>query len=290
MANPFEITPDNFLDKPLERPIPKRRLGRTNVEVTIFGLGGEGVLRSEDKAKEADEVINAALDLGVNYFESANAYSESESYYGAALKGKRDGIFLSSKSHARDKAGALAHLEETLSKMKTDHLDLWQIHDVRSEDDFNRIFAPGGAMEAFVEARKKGLTRFIGITGHHDPAVIKKCLETFDFDTVLIPVNPAEPHYKCFLEEIVPIAGAKDTGVMGMKLYMRGNWNAPKKLLFCYALSQPISIGVIGCDTPEQVKENAYIASNFLPLKYKEVQRLNQIIAPYARDLMFYKP
>jgi len=290
MVNPFELTPDDHLSKPLERPIPKRRLGKTNVEVTIFGLGGEGVLRSEGKSKEADLVINTALDLGVNYFESANAYSESESYYGEALKGKRDRVFLASKSHARDKAGALKHLEESLSKMKTDHLDLWQIHDVRSEEDYNMIFAPGGAMEAFVEAREKGLTRFIGVTGHHDPAIIKKCLETFDFDTVLIPVNPAEPHYKCFLEEIVPIAGAKDTGVMGMKLYLRGNWNAPMKLLFCYALSQPISIGVIGCDTPDQVKENAYIASNFMSLKYKEVQRLNQIVAPYARDLMFYKP
>ncbi len=290
MVNPFELTPDNHLDKPLERPIPKRRLGRTNAEVTIFGLGGEGVLRSEGKDREAADVIHAALDLGVNYFESANAYSGSEAYYGNALKGKRDGVFLASKSHARDKEGALAHLRQSLSSLKTGHLDLWMVHDVRTDEDVEQIFAPGGAMEAFVEAKEKGLVRFIGVTGHQDPAVIKKCLETFDFDTVLIPVNPAEPHYRCFIEEIVPIAGAKDIGVMGMKLYLRGNWNAPKKLLFCYALSMPVSIGVIGCDNPDHVKENAYIASNFIPLKHKEVQRLNQIVAPYARDLMFYKP
>ncbi len=292
MQNPFDAPQpnENSFDRPLERPIPKRRLGKTNVDVTILGLGGEGVLRSYGREKEAVEVINAAIDIGINYFESANAYSGSESYYGAALKERRDKIFLASKSHARDKKGALEHLHRTLEEMKTDRLDLWMVHDVRTEDDIERIFAPGGAIAAFAEAKEKGLTRFIGVTGHHDPAIIKKCLERFDFDTVLIPVNPAEPHYKCFLEEIVPIAGAKDIGVMGMKVYLRGNFNAPKKLLFSYALSQPISTGVVGCDTVDHVKENAYIASSFLPLKYKEVQRLNYIVSPYARELMYYKP
>lgn len=270
--------------------IPKRRLGKTDVEITILGLGGEGVLRTFGHEKEADALINAALDLGVNYFESARAYDGSESYYGAALKGKREKVFLASKSHARDKKGALAHLETSLKEFKTGYLDLWMVHDVRTEDDIDSIFAPGGAMEAFIEARDKGLVRFIGVTGHHDPVILRRSIEAFDFDTVLIPVNPAEPQYKCFIEEIVPIAGARDIGVLGMKTYLRGRLNAPKKLLFSYALSQPITAAVIGCDDVDQLNENVEAAKEFMPLKYKEVERLTQLVAPYARELMYYKP
>jgi aryl-alcohol dehydrogenase-like predicted oxidoreductase len=136
--------------------IPKRTLGKTGIEVTILGLGGEGVLRTFGYEQAAYQLINRAIDLGINYFESARAYSGSESYYGLALKERRKEIFLTSKSHARDKQGALAHLHETLTNMKTDHLDLWQIHDVRTEEDVEEIFGPRGALKAFKEARDKG--------------------------------------------------------------------------------------------------------------------------------------
>lgn len=274
----------------LENPIPKRRLGKTELEVTILGLGGEGILRSTGNEKDADELINTAIDLGINYMESARAYSGSESYYGAALKGRRDKIYLASKSHARDKKGAQAHLEETLRNMKTDYLDIWQVHDVRTEDDVKAIFGPNGAIEAFTEAKEKGLVRYIGVTGHHDPAVLKKCLETFDFDTALIPVNPAEPAYNPFIEEIYPVAGAKDIGLVGMKVYLRGLVEAPKKVLFCYALTQPITTAVIGCDSVEQLQENAEIASNFTSMRLKEVQRVNQFFSSFARQVLYYKP
>ncbi len=274
----------------MEKPIPKRRLGKTGLEVTILGLGGEGILRSYGNDREADELINAALDLGINYMESARAYASSEVYYGRALKGRRKDIYLSSKSHARDKAGALAHLHESLENMQTDYLDIWQVHDVRTEDDIAAIFGPGGAIEAFREAKEKGLARFIGITGHHDPAILKKCLGLFDFDTVMMPVNPAEPSNRPFIEEIYPVAGAKDMGVIGMKVYLRGAVEAPKKLLFCYALTQPITTAVIGCDSVEQLKENAGIASEFTKLQLKEVQRVNQFFSTIARQVMYYKP
>ncbi|MBI5969939.1 MAG: aldo/keto reductase [Deltaproteobacteria bacterium] len=272
------------------KEIPKRRLGRTEFEASVLGLGGEGLLRSFGRPKEADALINTAIDLGVNYMESARAYSGGESYYGDSLKGRRAKVFLASKSHARDKKGAFAHLEETLSAMKTDYLDLWQIHDVRTEDDIAAIFSPGGAIEAFTEARQKGLARFIGVTGHHDPVVLRKCLEIYDFDTVLAPVNPAEPAYKCFLDEIAPIAGAKDVGVMAMKVYLRGQLDAPKKLLLSYALTQPVSMAVVGCDNVEQMKENVEAALNFTPLKYKEVQRVTALFSAFAKELMYYKP
>ena len=274
----------------MEKPIPKRRLGKTGLEVTILGLGGEGLLRSYGQDKAAVEMISEAIDLGINYMESARAYGGSEVYYGEALKGKREKGYLASKSHARDRKGALAHLDETLKNMKTDYLDVWQIHDVRTEDDFNVIFGANGALEAFVEAKAAGKVRFIGVTGHQDPLILKRCLEAFDFDTVLIPVNPAEQHYKPFIEEIVPIAGVKDIGVVTMKTYLRGLWDAPKKLLFNYALTQPVATAVIGADNIEQLRENAELASNFFSLKHKEIQRVAQMISPFARELLYYKP
>lgn len=270
--------------------IPVRRLGRTGVDVSILGLGGEGLLRTWGRDSEADRLINTAIDLGVNYMESARAYDGSESYYGKALRGRRDKIFLAGKTHARDREGAEKHLHETLKNMKTGHLDLWQMHDVRSAEDIEAIFGPGGAAEAFIEAKEKGLVRFLGVTGHHDPAIIKKCVEIFDFDTVLIPVNPAEPTHKPFIDEVAPPASARDMGIIGMKVYLRGRLDAPKRLLFCYALTQPLSTAVIGCDTVEQLKENVEIAASFTRLKLKEVERLTAFISPYARELMSYKP
>jgi len=270
--------------------IPRRRLGRTGEEVTILGLGGEGLLRSWGEEKKAVELIQAALDLGINYMESARAYDGSESYYGKALGGRRGEVFLAGKSHARDYAGAMNHLHETLRNMGTDYLDLWQVHDVRTDDDVSAIFGPGGAYEAFLEAREKGLVRFIGITGHHDPTVLARCVREYDFDTVLLPVNPAEPSHRPFIEEVVPLAAGKDMGVIAMKVYLRGMLNAPKKLLFCYALTQPVSTAVVGCDTLEQLKENVEIAGSFIPLHLKEVERFTEFIAPHARQLMYYKP
>ncbi|MFQ5353549.1 MAG: aldo/keto reductase [Thermodesulfobacteriota bacterium] len=273
-----------------DHEIPQRRLGATGEFVSILGLGGEGILRTWGEEKKAAELINGAIDMGVNYMESARAYEGSESYFGKALGPRRGEVFLAGKSHARDYAGAMDHLHETLKNMGTDYLDLWQVHDVRTSDDVEAIFAPGGAYEAFTEVREKGLVRFIGVTGHHDPTVLARCVREYDFDTVLMPVNPAEPAYKPFVEEVVPEASAKDMGIIAMKVYLRGGLNAPKRLLFCYALTQPVSTAVIGCDSIEQLKENVEIASSFIPLRLKEVERFTEFISSQARQLMYYKP
>jgi predicted aldo/keto reductase-like oxidoreductase len=275
--------------------IPRRKFGKTGVEVTILGLGGEGILRTYGYEKEAYALINRALDLGINYFESARAYSGSEAYYGKALKERRKGIFLTSKSHARDKKGALRHLDETLKNMKTDYLDLWQVHDVRTEDDIEEIFGSKGAFEAFVEAKEKGLTRFIGVTGHHDPLILRRCFEMFDFDTVLLPVNPAEPFYKSFLEEVIPYAQEKDMGIIGMKVYFRGlaeklPWFDTMEPFLHFALSQPITTAVIGCDNISQLKENVEFAVHFSPMLADRSKTLIKNVKPYARQLMYYKP
>ena len=274
--------------------IPRRRLGRTGVDVTILGLGGEGMLRTFGREKEAYSLINRSLDLGVTYCESARAYSGSESYYGLALKERREEIFLTSKSHARDKKDALAHLHQTLRNMKTDRLDLWQVHDVRTNDEIEEIFGKGGAIEAFAEARERGHVRFIGVTGHHDPLIIRRCIEMFDFDTVLLPVNPAEPHYRSFLEEVIPLAVDRGMGIVAMKVYIRGMASriAPGKLdlFYRYALSHSVTTAVIGCDTIWQLEENVRFASSFTPLSEDEKAMLVEQLSPIARELMYYKP
>lgn len=287
--------PWNALGKEPLMEIPKRKLGKTGVEVTILGLGGEGVLRTFGYDKAAYDLINRAIDLGINYCESARAYSGSEEYYGKALGQRRGEIFLTSKSHARDKKGALDHLRQTLTNMKTDHLDLWQVHDVRTTEDIAQIFGPGGAIEAFREAKEKGLTRFVGVTGHHDPAILRRCIEMYDFDTVLLPVNPAEPSYKSFIESVVPLANEKNMGIIGMKVYFRGLASklpayASMEPFLRFALSHPITNVVIGCDTVKQLEENVGFARSFNAMSNEEMQSLIDDVAPYANSLMYYKP
>jgi predicted aldo/keto reductase-like oxidoreductase len=275
--------------------IPTRVLGKTKQRVSLLGLGGEGVLRTFGQDKAARALINRALDLGITYCESARAYSGSEAYYGKTLGERRKDIFLASKSHNRDKKGALAHLHETLSNMKTDHLDLWQVHDVREEEELDVIFGPGGALEAFVQAKEQGKTRFIGVTGHHDPSIIKKCIELFEFDTVLMPVNPAEQIYRSFIEHVLPLARAKNMGVIGMKVYLRGYasglpWYTSMEPFLRFALTQPITNVVIGCDDIAQLEANAAYAGSFEPMTRDEQLKLLRDVSPFARKLMYYKP
>ena len=275
--------------------IPKRRLGKTDVDITILGLGGEGVLRTYGHEREAYELINRAIDLGINYFDSAKAYAGCESYHGKALGARRKEIFLAGKSHARDKEGALEHLRDTLKTIKTDHLDLWQMHDMRTRDDIEEVSGPGGALEAFIEAKEKGLTRFIGVTGHENPSILRRCIELVDFDTVLMPVNPAEHHYRSFITDLLPYAQQKDMGIIAMKVYFRGLVSRfpgidSAEPFYRFALSYPVTTAIIGCDTIEQLEENVRCARSFAPLTDKEKNDLIHYVAPYARQLMYYKP
>lgn len=285
--------------------IPKRKLGRTGVSVTILGLGGEGVLRTFGRAREAVAVIRRAIDLGISYCDCAHAYAGSEDYYGEALVGGlREKIFLTSKSAERSRRGAERDLETTLRRMRTDRLDLWQVHDVRTEDDLARIFGPGGAIEAFAAAKKAGKARFIGVTGHHDPAILTKAIGLFPFDTILLPVNAAEPHHRSFLDETVPVAVSRGMGVIGMKV-LRGflteggpRIDLPPELienglsvsrLLRFAFAQPISTAIVGCETVEQVEENVAVARVAKEMEEGERDDLLERTRPYVRYALSYK-
>lgn len=273
--------------------IPKRTLGKTGVEVTRLGLGGEGVLRTYGREREAQAVIGRALDLGVTYFESARAYSGSESYYGLALRERRKDIFLTSKSHERTAEGARRHLETTLANMKIDCLDLWQVHDLRTEGDLEEVFAPGGCIKTFERARKDGKVRFVGVTGHQNPAILLKAMNLYDFDTVLLPVNPAEPAHLSFIDSVLPEARRRGMGIIGMKVLCRGLGLQVPGLhtvdrWIRYALSLDVSTVVISCDDPQQVEQNVAAAS-MGTMAADERDELEKAVRLYARNLMYYK-
>jgi predicted aldo/keto reductase-like oxidoreductase len=276
----------------LAAPIPRRPLGRTGQSVTIFGLGGEGVLRTHGREAEAVAVIQRALQQGVNYFETAPAYAGSIDYYGLALGDHRTEIFLASKTHDRSYDGSLRLLDDSLRRLRTDYLDLWQLHDLRSQDDLSRIFGKGGAMKALVQARTEGRVRHLGITGHHDPAILLAAMQDFDFDTVLIPLNAADVHRLSFCDTVLAEGARRNMGIVGMKSTAQGellkNGTVTMEEAMGYVLSMPaVSTLIIGCKTPGEVDENARIARRFAAFDDEKMHELEDRTLPAAKD--FFK-
>src|SRR5262245_42050530 len=184
--------------------IPTRTLGRTGYAATLFALGGEGILRTHGNSARAARVIERALDRGVNYCDTAPAYASSMDYYGAALGERRKQIFLASKTADRTRDGSLRILDDSLKRLRTDRLDLWQLHDLRTVSEVEQIFSKHGAIHALMQAREHGRVRFLGLTGHHDPAVLIEAMRRFDFDTVLIALNIADVHRISFARSVLP--------------------------------------------------------------------------------------
>lgn len=277
--------------------IQARTFGKGGPPVTAVGLGGEGILRTHGKTEAATAVIRKALEQGITYFDSARAYAGSQEYYGTVWSRHpelRDRVFQASKSASRDRRGALADLEDTFAKMGTDRLDLWQIHDVRTEADLKMISGPGGALEAFLEAKASGKVRFIGVTGHQDPAVLKRAVEEWPVDSVMMPVNPAEGALTGFLDSTLPLAKQKGVAVIGMKILGQAHYLQPEggptaDLLIRYALSQEIDVAIVGCSSPEEVKTLAGVGRDFRPMSEEEQSSLVDAFRPHARRLAFYR-
>ena len=288
-------TPSKGLETP-DPPIPRRMLGRTGCEVTQFGLGGEGVLRTHGRMAEAVAVIHRALDQGVTYCDTAPAYAGSLDYYGAALGERRSHVFLASKTHDRTRDGSLRLLDESLERLRTDHLDLWQLHDLRTPGDLNAIFGRGGALEALIQARAEGRVRFLGLTGHHDPAILLEAMGRFEFDTVLVALNGADNHRLPFVQTVLAEANQRDMGVIGMKVYAAGALlrNSSSGLTSAqamgYVLSLPgISTVIIGCSTTTEVDDNARIARAFRPFDESAMRAIEARTSAHAGFFTSYK-
>ncbi|HUO66428.1 MAG TPA: aldo/keto reductase [Gammaproteobacteria bacterium] len=276
--------------------LPSGPLGRLETVVTRLGLGGEGVLRTFGRETEAHSVIGAALDEGITYYESARAYAGSESYYGRFLASRRDSVFLATKTHDRTKAGARAMLEQSLKTLKTSWLDLWQFHDIRELEEVERLEDPGGAYAALVEAKARGDVRAIGVTGHFAPEVLRAALERVPFDTVLLPINPAEGALPDgFERSVVPTARALGMGIIGMKVFAHGllfgdaaTGVTPEEAI-AYALAADVDVIVVGCDDAAQVRQNAR-ATRIAGLPTREARaELESRLGDAAEQLAYYR-
>lgn len=274
--------------------MPTRNLGRTGHLVGIFSLGGQASIEKPENAAVAVPIIERALDLGVNYIDTSARYGGegrwSERYIGEVMKRRRSEAYLASKTHDRTRDGSLKHLEISLKLLRTDHLDLWQLHNMQTMEDVEKVCAKGGALEAFLQAREQGLVRHLGITGHFDPEVLKEGIRRFPFDTVLMAFNAADPHYLSF-RDLLETAVGKEMGIIGMKIPARGKLLGAisMKEAMRYALSFPFSTVIIGCDTIAQLEENVAIARAFTPMNAQQRTELEARTKPVADQSLTFR-
>ena len=277
--------------------IATRLFGKSGPAISQVGLGGEGVLRTFGRGQEARAVIEEAAGQGITYFDTAPAYSSSQSYYGSFWQGQahlRASIFQTSKSAERSYDEAKADLKDSLRTLGLDSLDLWQIHDVRSRQDIEEIEGPGGALRAFLEAKESGLVRFLGVTGHHDPSILLYAVENWPVDSVLMPVNPAEAVLGGFLDRVMPVAMDRGLAVIGMKVLGASHYISPQhgvtaELLLRFALSRQISTAIVGCSSPAEVAGLAETGRRFQPLSDGEEKMLLEVFRPHARRMAYYR-
>jgi aryl-alcohol dehydrogenase-like predicted oxidoreductase len=300
--------------------MPTRNLGKTGYKVGIFSLGGQAALEHPNNFDAAVPIIERALDLGVNYIDTSSIYGGpdrwSEQYVGKVMASRRNEAFLATKTKERTREGSMRMIEKSLELLHTDHVDLWQLHDVGTMTDVNLIFAKGGAMEALLDMQQQKVVRYLGITGHYRPDALMECIHRHDFDTILMAMNAADPHHYSFNEALLPLAVEKQMGIIGMKIPGRGRilstWTPPPieqqkhswegmtfqtsspgtlkmREAMYYTLSRPVSTVIIGCDTIAQLEENVQLAREFTPLNDAQQTELVARAEPCAKPSLFFR-
>jgi aryl-alcohol dehydrogenase-like predicted oxidoreductase len=274
--------------------LPTRVLGRTGERVSILCLGGWHIGSVKDQA-EAVRIMHAAVDQGLTFFDNCWDYHDggSEEVMGRALAGgRRDKVFLMTKNCERDYAGSMKCLEDSLRRLQTDRIDLWQFHEIIYDNDPDWVFEKGG-MKAALEARKAGKVRYIGFTGHKDPRIHLAMLQKpFEWDACQFPVNVLDLHYRSFQKQVLPVCLEKKVGAIGMKGFGGGNGIAGQAGLtaaeaYRYALSQPVSSQVVGMTSMAHLEENLALARGFKPLSESEQTALADKVKPFATDGRF---
>lgn len=272
-----------------------RTLGRTGVKVSALCLGGWHIGAVKDD-NEAVRIMHAAIDGGMTFFDNAwdyhNGHSEEVMGKALAMDGKRKQVFLMTKNCERDYAGSMRNLDESLKRLKTDHLDLWQFHECVYDNDPDWIFEKGG-MKAALEARKAGKVRFIGFTGHKDPRIhLKMLAKPHDWDSAQMPINVLDAHYRSFQKEVVPKCLEKHVGVIGMKGlaggHPQGRLLSHLKLsaedCFRYCMSLPITTQVVGINTMEHLKMDLHLLNNFKPMSPAQMREFEAKVRDQAGD------
>jgi uncharacterized protein len=273
--------------------MPMRKFGRHQVQVSALGFGGHH-LGDAENVQTAVRLVQEAVDNGITFFDNCWEYhlGKSEDWMGQGLHGRRDKVFLMTKvcTHGREAMLAMQMLEQSLRRLQTDHLDLWQIHGVSFENDPDLFIRPNGAAEALRKAKEQGKVRFVGFTGHKDPGMHLKMIETgFPFDAVQMPLNAFDAHFHSFQEQVLPEANRRGMAVLGMKPLNghgepieHGALSAEEALR--YAMSLPVTTTITGIDKPEILQQNLKIARGFKPMTAAEMQALRERTREAAGD------
>jgi predicted aldo/keto reductase-like oxidoreductase len=276
--------------------IPRRPLGRTGLEVSILGVGGHhlGDLPTMD---DAVRLVQEAVDAGITFFDNCWEYynGKTETWLGRALKGRRDKVVLMTKvcTHGRSGHLALRMLEESLRRLQTDHLDVWQIHGIVYDNDPELAYAKGGVVEALDRAKKDGKVRFVGFTGHKDPDFHLKMLQLgYPFDTVQLPLNPFDATFHSFAAEVLPEVNRRGMAPLGMKSMGGTAWAVKQRVvtadeLLRYAMSLPVATTISGMDSLDVLRHNLQIARGFSPMTGDEMGALRARCGPTAADGRF---
>ncbi|MCU1282346.1 MAG: aldo/keto reductase [bacterium] len=277
--------------------IPRRALGKTGLQVAALALGGHH-LGDAKSFEEASDIVARAIDGGINFFDNCWEYhnGKSEEWLGRALKGKRQRVILMTKvcTHGRSGALGLQMLEQSLRRLGTDYLDVWQIHAISYDNDPALAYARGGILEAFDRAKKDGKVRFVGFTGHKDPAFHDEMLRRgYPFDTVQMPLNAMDPHFFSFEDKVLPEARRRGIGVLGMKS-MGGTSDVVKRKVLTaeeclrYAMSLPgVSTTISGMESTTVLELNLRVARGFRPLDATAMQAIREKVARFAGDGRF---
>ena len=276
--------------------VPQRPLGATGVKVSCIGLGGSHIGKPTLSEVDSIKLIRSAIDRGIIFMDNCWDYNagESEIRMGKALRGGyRAKVFLMTKIDGRTKEEAAKQIDESLKRLQTDHVDLLQFHEVIRYEDPDRIFAQGGAMEAFEDAKKAGKLRFIGFTGHKDPHIHLYMLEVarkhaFHFDTAQMPINVMDAHFRSFSKLVVPELVKEKIGVLGMKsmgsgVILKSGVVTPAECLR-FALNEPVSVVITGIDSPQVLDQNIEAARTFQPMNQQAVEALLAKTAKAASD------
>jgi aryl-alcohol dehydrogenase-like predicted oxidoreductase len=321
----FAVTPNKSLPALPVNPrtmdaMPTRNLGKTGYKVGVFSLGGQAALEKANNFDVAVPIIERALDLGVNYIDTSSIYGGpdrwSEQYVGKVMAHRRNEAFLATKTKERSRDGSMRMIEKSLQLLQTDHVDVWQLHDVGISKNIDEIFGKGGAFEALLEMKDQKVVRNLGITGHYRPDVLIECIHRYPFDTILMAMNAADPHHYSFNDELLPLAVEKQMGIIGMKIPGRGRilstWTPPPieaqkhswegmtiqtdkpgtlsmREAMYYTLSKPVSTVIIGCDSIAQLEENVELARNFTPLNEKQQTELVARAEACAKPSLFFR-
>jgi len=273
--------------------IPLRDFGKSGVKISALGMGGHHLGEAKDE-DTAVEIIHRAVEGGITFFDCCWEYNrgKSEDWLGKGLKGLRDRAFLMTKvcTHGRDAALAMQMLEQSLRRLQTDHLDLWQVHGVGFANDPELFIRPNGAAEALERAKKDGKARFVGFTGHKDPDVHLAMLNTgFPFDSVQMPLNPFDANFHSFEQKVLPVLNQKGIAPLGMKP-IGGHGEPVQKGVFSaqellrYAMSLPVATTISGVSEIGILEQNLKVAQGFAPLSESEMQALRMRAKPYAGD------